>query len=101
MVEIEDQTPNTMDTSDDKDNTQNATGTHSDNPDNINSESKLLNSNSSNGSAPKNGLKKQKSVKSEQDKKMTEDINKLLRDMPLTDDMTCGFWIFKGTFFQK
>lgn len=35
------------------------------------------------------------------DPTMTEEINKLLRDMPLTDDLTCGFWIFKGRFFQR
>ncbi|XP_037950487.1 solute carrier organic anion transporter family member 74D-like [Teleopsis dalmanni] len=46
-----------------------------------------------------NGLKN--GEKTEQDRSMTEDINKLLRDMPLTEDMTCGFWIFKGTFFQR
>ncbi|XP_023302200.2 solute carrier organic anion transporter family member 74D [Lucilia cuprina] len=100
MVEIENQTSNNTMDANDKQLTQTITIAHSDNPEEITAESKLLNS-SSNGSAPKNGLKKQKSVKSEQDRKMTEDINKLLRDMPLTDDMTCGFWIFKGTFFQR
>lgn len=99
MVEIVEQTSNTMDASD-KNTTQTISSDRSDNADAYNAESKLLKS-SINGSAPRNGLKKQKSVKSEQDRKMTEDINKLLRDMPLTDDMTCGFWIFKGTFFQR
>lgn len=52
-----------------------------------------------NGITPKNGLKKNE--KSEQDRTTTEEINKLLRDMPLSDDMTCGFWIFRGKFFQR
>lgn len=37
----------------------------------------------------------------EQNCTVTEDINKFLREMPLTDDVTCGFWIFKGKFFQR
>lgn len=100
MVEIVEDTSNTMDASDKNTTRTVSTDNVDTNVDSNNAESNLLNSNI-NGSAPRNGLKKQKSVKSEQDRKMTEDINKLLRDMPLTDDMTCGFWIFKGTFFQR
>ncbi|XP_059225479.1 solute carrier organic anion transporter family member 74D [Stomoxys calcitrans] len=61
-------------------------------------EARLLKA-SQNGTAPKNGLKKNE--KSDLDRTTTEEINKLLRDMPLTEDMTCGFWIFKGKFFQR
>ena len=100
MVEIEDLSATNMENNV-KSQAQSASNNQSDDANNdCDAESKLLN-NKSNGSAPKNGLKTQKSVKSEQDRKMTEDINNLLRDMPLTDDMTCGFWIFKGTFFQR
>lgn len=95
MVEIEEQTSHAKDASEnivtDADNNE-----RGDN-DNINVESKLLNSNES---APKK-FSRQKSEKSDQDRTMTEDINKLLRDMPLTDDVTCGFWIFKGKFLQR
>lgn len=52
-----------------------------------------------NGNLSRNGLKN--GEKSEYDRTMTEDINKLLREMPLTEDMTCGFWIFKGKFLQR
>uniref|UniRef100_A0A1A9UYM4 Solute carrier organic anion transporter family member n=1 Tax=Glossina austeni TaxID=7395 RepID=A0A1A9UYM4_GLOAU len=52
-----------------------------------------------NGNISRNGLKN--GEKSEYDRTMTEDINKLLREMPLTEDMTCGFWIFKGKFLQR
>ncbi|XP_032590483.1 solute carrier organic anion transporter family member 74D [Drosophila grimshawi] len=43
-------------------------------------------------------LKKQKS---EQDRQTTEEINKLLNDMPLEQNVTCGFWLFRGAFFQR
>lgn len=100
MVEIEEQTSKTMDASEkETTNTTDNNDNHDDNRDDTNDvESKLL---SSNGSAPKNGLKQKKSEKSEQDRTTTEEINKLLRDMPLTDDISCGFWIFKGSFFQR
>lgn len=39
--------------------------------------------------------------KTEQNRKTTQDINKMLKEMPLTEDVTCGFWIFKGQFFQR
>uniref|UniRef100_A0A034W7N4 Solute carrier organic anion transporter family member 2B1 n=1 Tax=Bactrocera dorsalis TaxID=27457 RepID=A0A034W7N4_BACDO len=29
------------------------------------------------------------------------EIDAVERDMPLTDDVRCGFWFFKGTFFQR
>lgn len=44
---------------------------------------------------------KLKREKSEQDRLMTEEINKLLHDMPLEKNVTCGFWIFRGDFFQR
>lgn len=44
---------------------------------------------------------KLKREKSEQDRLMTEEINKLLNDMPLEKNVTCGFWLFRGTFFQR
>lgn len=44
---------------------------------------------------------KLKKEKSEQDRLMTEEINKLLNDMPLEKNVTCGFWLFRGAFFQR
>ncbi|XP_017867013.1 PREDICTED: solute carrier organic anion transporter family member 4A1 [Drosophila arizonae] len=44
---------------------------------------------------------KLKREKSEQDRLMTEEINKLLNDMPLEKNVTCGFWFLRGTFFQR
>jgi len=35
------------------------------------------------------------------EKLLPENLNDLYKDMPLTDDTTCGFWIFKGYFLQK
>ncbi|GAB0096936.1 Solute carrier organic anion transporter family member [Sergentomyia squamirostris] len=32
---------------------------------------------------------------------ITEDFEDLYNHMPLTDETTCGFWIFKGPFYQK
>lgn len=92
MVEIEETSSHKLD----QDQVADSSVTDRDVPD---VESRLLNTAAANGTAPKNGLKKNE--KSEQDRAMTEDINKLLRDMPLTDDMTCGFWILKGKFVQK
>lgn len=43
-------------------------------------------------------LKREKSV---QDRQMTEEINKLLDDMPLEKNVACGFWLFRGAFFQR
>lgn len=37
----------------------------------------------------------------ENDKNLDGDIEKILKNMTLTDETTCGFWIFKGDFFQK
>lgn len=48
-----------------------------------------------------NGVQSKEKQDLDTDPTMTEEINKLLRDMPLTDDLTCGFWIFKGRFFQR
>jgi len=44
---------------------------------------------------------KLKREKSEQDRLITEDINKLLDEMPLEKNVACGFWIFRGAFFQR
>lgn len=33
--------------------------------------------------------------------KMLPDFEDMFKDMPLTQDTTCGFWIFKGPFLQK
>ncbi|XP_049306701.1 solute carrier organic anion transporter family member 4A1 [Bactrocera dorsalis] len=49
----------------------------------------------------KNGVQSKEKQDPDTDPTMSEEINKLLRDMPLTDDLTCGFWIFKGRFFQR
>lgn len=65
----------------------------------IDVESRLLDNGNVKSSEKSNGAKS--SEKSDHDQTMTEEINKILRDMPLTDDMTCGFWIFKGRFFQR
>jgi len=48
--------------------------------------------------APKSKKKKQKS---EQDRLMTAEINRLLEESPLEKNVTCGFWIFKGKFYQR
>ncbi|KAH8402448.1 hypothetical protein KR009_012021 [Drosophila setifemur] len=54
------------------------------------------------GDSPKKAKpKKKKKQKSEQDRLMTEEINRLLRDTPLEKSATCGFWIFKGQFYQR
>lgn len=37
----------------------------------------------------------------ETEKKVEDDIDRILRTMPLTDDTTCGFWILRGKFFQR
>lgn len=50
---------------------------------------------------PKTGKSKKKKQKSEQDRLMTAEINKLLAESPLEKNVTCGFWIFKGTFYQR
>ncbi|EDW72267.1 uncharacterized protein Dwil_GK20832 [Drosophila willistoni] len=44
--------------------------------------------------------KKKKKQRSEQDRLMTEEINQLLTESPLEKNVTCGFWIFKGKFYQ-
>lgn len=33
--------------------------------------------------------------------KMLPDFEDMFKDMPLTKDTTCGFWLFKGPFLQK
>ncbi|XP_059613651.1 solute carrier organic anion transporter family member 74D-like [Phlebotomus argentipes] len=33
--------------------------------------------------------------------KTTEDLEDLYNNMPLTEETTCGYWIFKGPFFQR
>lgn len=50
---------------------------------------------------PKTVKSKKKKQKSEQDRLMTAEINKLLAESPLEKNVTCGFWIFKGTFYQR
>ncbi|XP_016996788.2 solute carrier organic anion transporter family member 74D [Drosophila takahashii] len=50
---------------------------------------------------PKKGKSKKKKQKSEQDRLMTAEINKLLEESPLERNVTCGFWIFKGRFYQR
>ncbi|XP_053963172.1 solute carrier organic anion transporter family member 3A1-like isoform X1 [Anastrepha ludens] len=62
-------------------------------------ESRLLDNGNVKSSEKSNGAKNNE--KSHHDQSMTDEINQILRDMPLTDDMTCGFWIFKGRFFQR
>ncbi|XP_055606814.1 solute carrier organic anion transporter family member 74D [Uranotaenia lowii] len=34
-------------------------------------------------------------------KMLPDDIEEMFKDMPLTKDTTCGFWIFRGSFFQR
>lgn len=92
MVEIEENSSYKGDTND------NRVSEPADDRDVIDVEARLLKV-PQNGTAPKNGLKKNE--KSELDRNTTEEINKWLRDTPLTDDMTCGFWIFKGKFLQR
>ncbi|XP_005176681.1 solute carrier organic anion transporter family member 74D [Musca domestica] len=92
MVEIEENSSYKGDTND------NRVSEPADDRDVIDVEARLLKV-PQNGTAPKNGLKKNE--KSELDRNTTEEINKWLRDTPLTDDMTCGFWILKGKFLQR
>lgn len=50
---------------------------------------------------PKKPKSKKKKKKSEQDRLITEEINRLLKETPLEKSVTCGFWIFKGDFYQR
>ncbi|XP_030370768.1 solute carrier organic anion transporter family member 74D [Scaptodrosophila lebanonensis] len=68
---------------------------------NINAETKLLENGNIHATEKPTKTKTVKGEKSEHDRTMTEEINKLLNDMPLEKDITCGFWIFKGRFFQS
>lgn len=81
--------------------TENSNGKQNDNrEEDIDLEAKLLN----NGikQPPENEKSEKEAEKNgdENEVKMSIDIDKMLKDMPLTDDLTCGFWIFKGRFFQ-
>ncbi|XP_067634401.1 solute carrier organic anion transporter family member 74D-like [Eurosta solidaginis] len=40
-------------------------------------------------------------LKSADESSTKAEIKALLRDIPLTEDVSCGFWIFKGTFIQR
>ncbi|KAH8291203.1 hypothetical protein KR054_009739 [Drosophila jambulina] len=51
--------------------------------------------------SPRKAKPKKKKQKSEQDRLMTAEINKLLSESPLEKNVTCGFWIFKGKFYQR
>lgn len=62
-------------------------------------ESRLLDNGNVKSSEKSNGV--QNDEKTDNEQTMSEEINKILRDMPLTDDVTCGFWLFKGRFFQR
>ncbi|EDV35736.1 uncharacterized protein Dana_GF12320 [Drosophila ananassae] len=57
-----------------------------------------LNTEDDDSKKPKSKKKKQKS---EQDRLITEEINRLLKETPLEKSVTCGFWIFKGNFYQR
>uniref|UniRef100_A0A0K8WG47 Solute carrier organic anion transporter family member n=2 Tax=Bactrocera latifrons TaxID=174628 RepID=A0A0K8WG47_BACLA len=63
--------------------------------------SRLLDNGNVKATENKNGVQSKEKQDPDTDPTMSEEINKLLRDMPLTDDLTCGFWIFKGRFFQR
>ncbi|XP_017054222.1 solute carrier organic anion transporter family member 74D [Drosophila ficusphila] len=52
-------------------------------------------------STPKKGKSKKKKQKSEQERLITAEINRLLEESPLEKNVTCGFWIFKGKFYQR
>lgn len=32
---------------------------------------------------------------------VTHDLEMRFKDEPLTDETTCGYWIFRGSFFQR
>lgn len=49
----------------------------------------------------KNDNNKNKNLNDDKEKQNDEDITEYLKNMPLTDDTTCGFWIFRGKFLQK
>lgn len=37
----------------------------------------------------------------EYERMLIRNLDYMYNDTPLTDETTCGFWIFKGTFLQK
>lgn len=51
----------------------------------------------------RNGDGDEKGVKNgaEMEKMLPNDLEDMFKDMPLTKDTTCGFWIFKGEFLQR
>lgn len=64
-------------------------------------EDKLLDNGNAATHCAKEAKAKLKREKSVQDRQMTEEINKLLDDMPLEKNVACGFWLFRGAFFQR
>lgn len=64
-------------------------------------EDKLLDNGNAAAHCAKEAKAKLKREKSVQDRQMTEEINKLLDDMPLEKNVACGFWLFRGSFFQR
>lgn len=50
----------------------------------------------------KNDYGKFEKMKSEESETLLrENLEDLYKDMPLTDETTCGFWILKGSFLQR
>lgn len=60
-----------------------------------------------NEKSPKNNNQKTKSKKSKQfdyaeiEKMLPEEFDNLFDTLPITEETTCGWWIFKGRLMQK
>ncbi|XP_050093605.1 solute carrier organic anion transporter family member 74D-like [Anopheles aquasalis] len=48
-----------------------------------------------------NGKKAEEAQQAEMQKMLPQDIEDMYRDLPLTKDTTCGFWMFKGPLLQR
>lgn len=48
-------------------------------------------------------IKNQKNIveKTALKRMLTHDLEMRFKDEPLTEETTCGYWIFRGSFFQK
>lgn len=48
-------------------------------------------------------IKNQKNIveKTALKRMLTHDLEVRFKDEPLTEETTCGYWIFRGSFFQK
>lgn len=49
----------------------------------------------------KNSLSFQKILSDDGEEDDVQDIDKIMREMEITDDLSCGYWFFKGAFLQR